>query len=131
MAGQLHRAAQRRASAHGPMHQQQRRSAARRAELEIERLDAQRHRADSRQSRVREGMLRRMLPVAVVAGVILAPPLARPEEKFSLKSVSVDLPASDRIFPNGHGSDEANENCLICHSAGMVLTQPGLSKAQW
>src|ERR1700674_4953515 len=76
-------------------------------------------------------MLRRMLPVAVVAGVVLAPPLARPEGKFSLKSVSVDLPASERIFPNGHGSDPANENCLICHSAGMVLTQPGLSKAQW
>jgi cytochrome c553 len=80
---------------------------------------------------MREGMLRTMLPIAVVAGVVLAPSVARPQEKFSLKSVSVDLPASDRIFPNGHGSDATNENCLICHSAGMVLTQPGLSKAQW
>jgi hypothetical protein len=24
-----------------------------------------------------------------------------------------------------------NGNCLACHSAGMVLTQPALSAAQW
>ena len=76
-------------------------------------------------------MLRTILPIAVVAGVVLAPPGARAEEKFSLKSVSVDLPTSDRTFPNGPGSDATNNNCLICHSAGMVLSQPGLSKAAW
>ena len=76
-------------------------------------------------------MLHTMLPVAVVAGVVLALPAARAEEKFSPKSVSVDLPTSDRTFPNGPGSDAINDNCLICHSAGMVLRQPGLSKAAW
>ena len=76
-------------------------------------------------------MLRKILPIAVVAGVVLAPEAARAEEKFSLKSVSVDLPTSDRTFPNGPGSDATNNNCLICHSAGMVLSQPGLSKAAW
>ncbi len=76
-------------------------------------------------------MLRTMLPIAVVAGVVLAPPLTRAEEKFSLKSVNIDLPTSDRTFPNGPGSDAINNNCLICHSAGMVLSQPGLSKAAW
>jgi cytochrome c553 len=76
-------------------------------------------------------MLRKILPIAVVAGVVLAPPAARAGEKFSLKSVSVDLPTSDRTFPNGPGSDATNNNCLICHSAGMVLSQPGLSKAAW
>jgi cytochrome c553 len=50
---------------------------------------------------------------------------------LSLKSVSVDLPTSDRIFPNGLGSDAVNDNCLTCHSAGMVLNQPAMSKAQW
>jgi mono/diheme cytochrome c family protein len=34
------------------------------------------------------------------------------------------------VFP-GSGAEVANNNCLACHSAGMVLTQPALSKAQW
>ena len=50
---------------------------------------------------------------------------------MSLKSVNVDLPAGDRMFPNGPGADAINNNCLACHSAGMVLNQPALSKAQW
>jgi cytochrome c553 len=76
-------------------------------------------------------MLRMMLPIALVAGIALAPPCAWAEEKLSLKSVSVDPPTSDRIFPNGPGSDAVNDNCLTCHSAGMVLNQPAMSKAQW
>jgi cytochrome c553 len=75
-------------------------------------------------------MLRTMLPVALVATMTLAPH-ALAEGKFSLKSVSVDLPTSDRMFPDGPGSDAANNNCLSCHSVGMVLNQPALSKAQW
>jgi mono/diheme cytochrome c family protein len=31
----------------------------------------------------------------------------------------------------GPGADAANNNCLACHSAGMVLNQPALSKTQW
>ena len=31
----------------------------------------------------------------------------------------------------GPGADAANNNCLACHSAGMVLNQPAMSKAQW
>jgi mono/diheme cytochrome c family protein len=45
--------------------------------------------------------------------------------------VEVDLPAGDVAFPDGHGADIANANCLICHSAGMVLRQPPLSVAEW
>jgi hypothetical protein len=33
--------------------------------------------------------------------------------------------------PDGPGSDLLNGNCLACHSAGMVLTQPALSPMQW
>jgi hypothetical protein len=33
--------------------------------------------------------------------------------------------------PDGPGSDVVNGNCLSCHSAGMVLTQPALSPMQW
>jgi hypothetical protein len=48
-----------------------------------------------------------------------------------LKSVSVELPTSDRPFPDGPGSTEINNNCLVCHSAGMVLNQPALPEAAW
>jgi mono/diheme cytochrome c family protein len=45
--------------------------------------------------------------------------------------VRVELPASDGSFPPGAGADIAASQCLICHSAGMVLTQPPLTKAEW
>lgn len=46
------------------------------------------------------------------------------------KSVNVDLPFGDRMF-EGPGADAANNNCLACHSVGMVLTQPPLSRQTW
>jgi hypothetical protein len=48
----------------------------------------------------------------------------------TLHSVSTNFPDSDRLFP-GAGADAINNNCLACHSAGMVLTQPRLSRADW
>ena len=45
--------------------------------------------------------------------------------------VRVELPASDESFPPGIGADIASSQCLICHSAGMVLTQPPLKKDEW
>ena len=45
--------------------------------------------------------------------------------------VRVELPANDASFPAGSGADIANSQCLICHSAGMVLTQPPLKKDEW
>ena len=50
---------------------------------------------------------------------------------FVLKSVSVDLPTSTEVFPGGATAETINANCLSCHSAGMVLTQPTLAKAAW
>jgi hypothetical protein len=47
----------------------------------------------------------------------------------TLQSVSLDLPTSDRSFPGGGAADAINNNCLSCHSAGMVLNQPVLSRA--
>ncbi len=87
---------------------------------------------------------------AVLAGLILAfighpqptglpavavstsAPAASPNapRTFVLKSVSVDLPTSDVDFP-GANAQAITANCLACHSAGMVLTQPVLSKAAW
>ncbi len=49
----------------------------------------------------------------------------------TLRSVNINLPGSDRTFPGGASADAINKNCLLCHSASMVLTQPGLSRAEW
>jgi cytochrome c5 len=45
--------------------------------------------------------------------------------------VRVELPSSDESFPPGNGAEIANSQCLICHSAGMILTQPPLKKDEW
>jgi|SRR5271170_2807041 len=47
-----------------------------------------------------------------------------------LRSVNVDFPNRDRQY-EGPGADVVNNNCLACHSAGMVLTQPRLPRAVW
>jgi ABC-type transport system substrate-binding protein len=44
--------------------------------------------------------------------------------------VSVNLPTSKTSFPPGDGA-EITPQCLICHSAGMVLRQPPLTRDQW
>ncbi len=44
----------------------------------------------------------------------------------------IELPASSRVFPgDGPGARAANGYCLMCHSYGMVATQPALDKGQW
>lgn len=45
--------------------------------------------------------------------------------------VSVTLPVSTTLFPAGEGAASANSQCLICHSASMVLSQPQRTEAQW
>jgi len=45
--------------------------------------------------------------------------------------MKVDLPFSNAYFPAGDGADVANAQCLICHSAGMVLRQPPLTQKEW
>jgi mono/diheme cytochrome c family protein len=45
--------------------------------------------------------------------------------------VKVELPVSNAFFPPGAGADIANSQCLICHSAGMVLQQPPLTQKEW
>jgi len=50
---------------------------------------------------------------------------------FALTSLNVELPESDREFPPGPGVDVAQANCAACHSVGMVMNQPALSRATW
>ena len=56
-------------------------------------------------------------------------PVKGPVPKWA--KVSVELPASQTSFPPGDGADIANAQCLICHSAGMVLRQPPLTQDEW
>ncbi len=68
------------------------------------------------------------LPVATSPSAPAPSPNA--PQTFVMKSVSVELPTSDVDFP-GANAQAITANCLACHSAGMVLTQPALSKATW
>lgn len=77
----------------------------------------------------------RHLPLAVIVlgiflGAVSMPSTARAASPAELKPVKVDLPDSDRMF-QGSGADAINSNCLACHSAGMVLNQPALSRQAW
>ena len=49
----------------------------------------------------------------------------------TLHSVNVEFPDPGRMFPGDTKADAINNNCLACHSAGMVMTQPSLSRAEW
>ncbi|ONF49061.1 c-type cytochrome [Methylobacterium radiotolerans] len=72
--------------------------------------------------------------ILLLAVLVLTPAsaLAAPAPKpMRFSSQQVELPSSDRVFPDGPGAKAINNNCLACHSAGMVLTQPKLSRAQW
>jgi len=49
----------------------------------------------------------------------------------TLHSVNVNFPDPGRMFPGDAKADAINNNCLACHSAGMVLAQPALSRTEW
>ena len=77
-------------------------------------------------------MFRHLLYVTVLlSSAALVPAVARAATLSELKPVKIDLPDSDKMFPNGPGADAINNNCLACHSADMVLNQPALSKQAW
>lgn len=75
-------------------------------------------------------MFRQAISIGLIIVAALMVVGAQAQDKLILKSVNVDLPFGDRMF-QGAGSEALNNNCLACHSAGMVLTQPALSKEQW
>lgn len=61
---------------------------------------------------------------------LLTPAATVAQAAMTFTSVHVELPESDRQFP-GPGADAINNNCLACHSAGMVLNQPAMTQAAW
>ena len=76
-------------------------------------------------------MFRILLSATILLGVASMLAIAHAATPSELKPVKVDLPDSDKMFPDGPGSDAINNNCLACHSADMVLNQPALSKQAW
>ena len=74
-------------------------------------------------------MLRTITFATLSIGACLAPALAATPMVF--KSVQVELPTGDRMFPGGDKANAINNNCVACHSAGMVLNQPSLTRAVW
>jgi hypothetical protein len=76
-------------------------------------------------------MVRILLSATILLGVASLPAVAPAATPSELKPVKVDLPDSDKMFPDGPGADAINNNCLACHSADMVLNQPALSKQAW
>ena len=53
----------------------------------------------------------------------------------SAAPVTIELPFSTALYPDlGPGAPSAdwvNNNCLSCHSAEMVMTQPRLTRQEW
>ncbi|MEH2470793.1 cytochrome c553 [Nitrobacteraceae bacterium AZCC 2161] len=76
-------------------------------------------------------MFRKFLWAVILLLCAAMPFVARAATLLQLKSVKIDLPDSDKMFPDGPRSDAINNNCLACHSADMVLNQPALSKQAW
>jgi hypothetical protein len=73
----------------------------------------------------REGVSAILVLAALSASTVTAA-----AERIDIKSVHVTLPASTEQFPAGPGSELAGQ-CLICHSAAMVLNQPSLTETEW
>jgi hypothetical protein len=72
----------------------------------------------------------RLLPLGLLLGAGLFD-AASTQAAPVLKSVTVDLPVGDRQFPGGVAADAINSNSTACHSPGMVLSQPNLTKGAW
>jgi cytochrome c5 len=76
-------------------------------------------------------MLRAVLPMVAALALVLLPHTGHAATITTLKSLKLDIPTGDAMFPAGPGSDAINNNCLACHSADHVLNQPSLSREAW
>ena len=69
--------------------------------------------------------------IPLMLGIAMATGKAATDPVLKWSKVEVELPASEAVFPPGNGAEIANGQCLMCHSAGMVLRQPPLSQDDW
>jgi mono/diheme cytochrome c family protein len=80
-------------------------------------------------TRLRNVALISAIPVLLGIAVAIGKAATGPVQTWT--KVEVKLPVSEAVFPPGNGADIANGQCLVCHSAGMVLRQPPLSHDEW
>ena len=76
-------------------------------------------------------MRKLFLAIGCLSAAMLAATPALVQELPPIKSTTVDLPPGDGMFPGGAAANAINNNCLACHSADMVLSQPALPRATW
>lgn len=76
-------------------------------------------------------MTRKFLPIAAVLAAALLPLAAQARQQIVLKSQTITLPSTGKMFPAGPNVDTVNGNCLACHSIDMVFNQPNMTKAGW
>lgn len=69
--------------------------------------------------------------VSVLAGCHKPTQIKAPIGGIVLRSQRIELPSHGHEFSGGPQAAVANTYCLMCHSAGMVLTQPPLSLETW
>lgn len=60
-----------------------------------------------------------------------APKAASEGAGIRLRSVGFEFPIAGRSFPPGPGADQISANCVTCHTPGMILNQPALTRAEW
>ena len=60
-----------------------------------------------------------------------APKAVAEVDGIRLRSVGFEIPTEGRAFPPGPQLDAMNNNCMSCHTPGMILNQPKLSRAEW
>lgn len=69
--------------------------------------------------------------LCVLVGAIAS---VTPAWAMTLHPVAITPATSDRVFSGGsdsRGAAAANAYCLACHSVGMVMTQPDLTRDGW
>lgn len=74
------------------------------------------------------------MAVTLVHGIALAQSSARAQRRraIQLTSQKITLPFGDETFAGkGEEAKIANERCLLCHSRGMIDTQPPLTLDTW
>lgn len=80
-------------------------------------------------------------PLLLAASILLGIGVARAQSStrpgkphvIKLTSQKIALPLGDREFNSADGREAkiANERCLLCHSKGMIDTQPPLPLETW
>src|ERR1700691_4785869 len=73
------------------------------------------------------------LSAPLAHGVALAqsPATLSQHRAIKLTSQKIALPFGNQVFAGGDAAQLANSHCLLCHSKGMIDTQPPLTVETW